>query len=180
MQRVVLDTCVLFPNCLRDTLLRLTEAEIYEPLWSADILEELRRNIADKRDEETAKRLVETLDRHFPASSVTGYEGLVPVMSNDPKDRHVLAAAVRGEAQAVVTLNLRDFPEDSTAPYDIEVLHPDEFLLDILDLEPVVVLSVLRHQVARYRREPRDLHGLLDRLAAGGAPQFAAEVRRRI
>ncbi|MGA5220108.1 PIN domain-containing protein [Streptomyces cinereoruber] len=180
MQRVVLDTCVLFPNYLRDTLLRLTEEELYEPLWSADILDELRRNIAEKIGEDKAKRLVAHMEEAFPDSAVTEYGALVPVMTNDPKDRHVLAAAVRGQAHAVVTLNLPDFPPESAAPYDIEVLSPDDFLLDMLDLAPVAVPAVLRAQTARYRREPRDLHGLLDRLAAGGAPQFAEEVRRRM
>lgn len=104
MQRVVLDTCVLFPNYLRDTLLRTAEAELYEPLWSAEILEELRRNIADKVSADKvsadkARVLVETMAGAFPDSLVTGYGRLIPVMTNDPKDRHVLAAAVRGQAQ---------------------------------------------------------------------------------
>ncbi|MEV8310689.1 PIN domain-containing protein [Streptomyces flavidovirens] len=180
MQRVVLDTCVLFPNYLRDTLLRLAEGEIYEPLWSADILEELRRNISSRIPEFKAKQLVEIMAGAFPDSTVTGYDSLIPSMRNDPKDRHVLAAAVRGEAHTVVTLNLRDFPDDATVPYEIEVLSPDDFLLNLLDLAPVEVRNVLRRQVAGYGREPRDLHGLLDRLAAGGTPQFAAEVRRRL
>ncbi|MFF2330130.1 MULTISPECIES: putative toxin-antitoxin system toxin component, PIN family [unclassified Streptomyces] len=177
---MVLDTCVLFPNYLRDTLLRLAEAELYEPLWSADILEELRRNLAEKVASTTAKKVVETMARAFPCSSVTGYAGLVPVMTNEPKDRHVLAAAVCGQAHAVVTLNVRDFPASAADPYEVEVLHPDDFLLDMLDLAPVDVSSVLRRQAAGYQRDPRDLHGLLDRLSAGGAPQFAAEFRRRL
>lgn len=180
MQRVVLDTCVLFPNYLRDTLLRLAEVELYEPLWSADILEELRRNIARKVNEATAKRLVAVMAEAFPDSAVTGYDALVPDMRNDHKDRHVLAAAVRGEAHAVVTLNVRDFPDEAAGPYEVEVLCPDDFLLDLLDLAPAEVLAVLRRQAAGYRREPRDLHGLLDRIASGGAAQFAAEVRRRL
>ncbi|MFF3259138.1 putative toxin-antitoxin system toxin component, PIN family [Streptomyces sp. NPDC002932] len=180
MQRVVLDTCVLFPNYLRDTLLRMAEAELYEPLWSAEILEELRRNIADKVSAEKAKALVETMAGAFPDSLVAGYGKLVPAMTNDPKDRHVLAAAVRGQAHALVTLNVRDFPTDSADPYEIEVLRPDDFLLDLLDLAPVDVFTVLGAQAQSYRREPRDVHGLLDRLAAGGAPQFAAEFRRRL
>lgn len=180
MQRVVLDTCVLFPNYLRDTLLRMAEAELYEPLWSADILEELRRNIAEKVTEEKAKVLVETMAGAFPDSLVRGYEKLVPTMTNDPKDRHVLAAAVGGRAHAVVTLNVKDFPAAAADPFGIEVLRPDEFLLDLLDLTPVDVSAVLRAQAGSYRHEPRDVHGLLDRLAAGGAPQFAAEFRRRL
>ncbi|MEV7543181.1 PIN domain-containing protein [Streptomyces sp. NPDC089915] len=177
---MLLDTCVLYPNYLRDTLLRLAEAELYEPLWSADILEELRRNIADRKDEAYAKRLVDVMASAFPDSCVVGYEQLIPVMGNDPKDRHVLAAAVRGQAHAVVTDNLRDFADDSVRPYDIEVFSADTLLLDLLDLAPRRVAVVLAEQAARYRREPRDVHGLLDRLAAGGAVQFASEVRRRM
>ncbi|MFG2922007.1 PIN domain-containing protein [Streptomyces sp. NPDC048305] len=180
MQRVVLDTCVLFPNYLRDTLLRLAEAELYEPLWSSDILNELTKNVAARIGDVKAKELVEAMAGTFPDSLVSGYAALMPAMTNDPKDRHVLAAGVRGQAHAVVTLNVKDFPPESSDPYEIEVLRPDDFLLDLLDLAPVEVNSVLRAQVARYRREPRDLHGLLDRLNAGGAPQFAAEFRRRL
>ncbi|MEV6261259.1 PIN domain-containing protein [Streptomyces sp. NPDC051784] len=180
MQRVVLDTCVLFPNYLRDTLLRLAEAELYEPLWSPDILDELTRNIAERIGEVKAKGLVDAMADAFPDSLVSGYGALAADMTNDPKDRHVLAAAVRGQAHAVVTLNVKDFPPEASDPYEIEVLRPDDFLLDLFDLAPVEVNSVLRVQVARYRREPQDLHGLLDRLAVGGAPQFAAEFRRRL
>ncbi|MFE6666868.1 putative toxin-antitoxin system toxin component, PIN family [Streptomyces sp. NPDC057697] len=180
MQRVVLDTCVLFPNYLRDTLLRLAEAEIYEPLWSADILDELTRNVGERIGVSKAKRIVEAMADTFPDSLVSGYESLVPAMANDAKDRHVLAAAVRGQAHALVTLNVRDFPSQASDPYEIEVLRPDDFLLDVLDLVPVEMNSVLRAQAGSYRQEPRDLHGLLDRLDAGGAPQFAAEFRRRL
>ncbi|MFJ6464114.1 hypothetical protein ACIQM0_24310 [Streptomyces sp. NPDC091387] len=101
-------------------------------------------------------------------------------MANDPKDRHVLAAAVRGQAHAVVKLNVRDFPAGTVEPYEIEVLRPDDFLLYLLDPTPVDVFAVLRTQAESYRRDPRDVHGLLDRLAVGGAPQFAAEFRRRL
>lgn len=180
MQRVVLDTCVLYPNYLRDTLLRLAEAELYEPLWSAGILDELTRNIAQRIGDLKAKNLVAAMAGAFPESTVTGYEALISVMTNDHKDRHVLAAAIGGHAHAVVTLNLKDFPAASSDPYGIEVLHPDEFLLDMLDLAPAEMVTVLRTQVADYRNEPRDLHGLLDRISAGGAPQFAAEFRRRL
>ncbi|MEU4504036.1 PIN domain-containing protein [Streptomyces sp. NPDC024089] len=180
MQRVVLDTCVLFPNYLRDTLLRLAEAELYEPLWSTDILDELTRNVGERIGALKAKGIVEAMAGTFPDSLVSGHEVLIPAMANDPKDRHVPAAAVRGQAQAVVTLNVKDFPAEASDPYEIEVMRPDDFLLDMLDLAPVEMNSVLRAQAGSYRREPRDLHGLLDRLDAGGAPQFAAEFRRRL
>lgn len=96
MQRVVLDTCVLYPNYLRDTLLRLAEAELYEPLWSADILDELARNVAERIGPLKAKGLVDAMAGAFPESLVTGHAALLSAMTNDPKDRHVLAVAVGG------------------------------------------------------------------------------------
>ncbi|MGW7708554.1 PIN domain-containing protein [Streptomyces sp. NPDC054771] len=147
MQRVVLDTCVPFPNYLRDTMLCLAEAELYEPLWSTDILDELTRNVGERVGAPKAEGIVEAMAGTFPDSLVSGYEALIPAMVNDPKDRHVLAAAVRGQAHALVTLNVKDFPADASDPYEIEVMRPDDFLLDMLDLAPVEMNSVLREQV---------------------------------
>ena len=73
--------------------------------------------------------------RAFPLAVVDGYQPLMPAMTNDPKDRHVLAAAVRGEAALIVTADLRDFPPVALDPFDIEAISPDDFLLDQLDLD---------------------------------------------
>lgn len=92
----VLDACVLFPAALRDTLLRAADAGLYRPQWSHAILEEVRRNLiaAGRLDATRAQRLLAAMRREFPEAEVRGYEALVPAMTNDPKDRHVLAAAV--------------------------------------------------------------------------------------
>jgi hypothetical protein len=116
----------------------------------------------------------------FPDALVTGYESLVDGMRNAPKDHHVLAAAVRANAEVLVTFNVRDFPEPALKPYDITAVHPDEFLLDQLDLYPGVTVEVLRQQAAAYRREPRTVPGILVLLERSGVPQFAAEVRRHL
>jgi hypothetical protein len=76
------------------------------------------------------------MSRSFPDALVTGYESLVDGMTNHPKDRHVLAAAVRANAEVIVTFNLRDFPEPALKPYDIAAIHPDDFLLDQLAVGP--------------------------------------------
>ena len=76
------------------------------------------------------------MTRSFPGADVTGYESMIGGMTNDPKDRHVLAAAVRADAEAIVTFNLKDFPEAALEPYGITPIHPDDFLLDQLDLYP--------------------------------------------
>jgi hypothetical protein len=91
-----LDTCVLYPAYLCDTLLRLAEAEAYRPLWSSDILAELRRNVAEAGvPVDRVERRIANMSQSFPDAMVSGYESLIDGMTNDPKDRHVLAALGR-------------------------------------------------------------------------------------
>src|SRR5262245_16563832 len=144
-----LDACVLYPAYLCDTLLRLAEASAYRPLWSADVLTELRRNLIDRGiPVERVDRRITHMTRSFPDALVTGYESLSDGMTNDRKDRHVLAAAVRANAEVLVTFNVGDFPQPALKPYDVAAIHPDEFLLDQLDLYPGVTVDVLRRQAA--------------------------------
>lgn len=176
-----LDTCVLYPAYLCDTLLRLAEAETYRPLWSADVLQELRRNLVEQGvDANKVDYRIREMSRSFPDATVAGYESLTESMTTHPKDRHVLAAAVRANAEVVVTFNIRDFPDSAVKPYDVAALHPDDFLLDQLDLHPGQTLRALREQAAAYRREPTDVAGLLVRLERSGLPGFAADVRRHL
>ena len=88
---------------------------------------------------------------------------------------NVLAAAVRGGAEALVTENVRDFPPVAVTPYLLEIVSQDTFLLDTLDLRPTDVISALRRQVSRYHREPRTVETLLVILGsqASGCPGFA-------
>lgn len=178
---VVLDTCVLYPAHLRDTLLRLAERELYQVLWSADIIEELRRNLVGAGvSSEAVDYLCAELQGAFPDAEVSGYQSLLDSMTCDPKDRHVLGAAVRSNAAAIVTFNLDDFPDSSVDPYEVDVIHPDRFLLDLLDLVPSIVIAELERQATANRREPRTLSGLLDALTRAGVPSFGDEVRSRI
>lgn len=177
----LLDTCVLYPAYLCDTLLRLAEAQAYRPLWSADILTELRRNVVEAGiPTDRVDRRIAHMRRSFPDAMVTGYESLIDGMANDPKDQHVLAAAVRANAEVIVTFNVRDFPEPALKPYDILAVHPDDFLLDQLDLYPGLTINVLVQQAASYQREPTTIAGLLPLLERTCLPRFTAEIRRHI
>jgi len=177
---VVLDTCAIFRNYLRDTLLRLAVTGTYRPLWSHDILVELQRNLAPFTTAEQAARVVAKMREHFEDAEIVGYGPLVEAMPNHPKDRHVLAAAVRANASAIVTFNLSDFPTAKLDPFAVAAIHPDQFLLNQLGLAPGTVISTLYKQVERYQRPPRDVPALLAALEASGVPEFAAEVRRHL
>lgn len=175
----VLDTCALYPAHLRDTLLRLAERGLYRALWSADIVEELRRNLIELVQPPAVDRLLDQMAAAFPDAEVTGHRSIVDGLTCDPKDRHVLAAAVRADADAIITFNTTDFPDRSVDPFELEIIHPDTFLLDQLDLAPVVVIDELVRQAAANRRAPRTLPQLLDALERAGVPDFVYEVRRR-
>jgi predicted nucleic acid-binding protein len=128
---VVLDTCVLAPMPLCDTLLRLAEdPAFYIPRWSDDIFRELRSTLLRMGyTMAQATRRISAMDAAFEDAKVTGYERMVASMTNDPKDRHVLAAAVRCAAHAIVTDNARHFPPGSVKLYNLEILTPDQFLV---------------------------------------------------
>ncbi|WP_214107829.1 PIN domain-containing protein [Acrocarpospora catenulata] len=177
----VLDACVLYPNALRDTLLRVAEAGVYQPLWSERILAEVRGAlIRNGLPELSVDRTLSFVRAAFPEAMVEGWEPLEDSMGNHVKDRHVLAAAVRGHADVIVTSNLRDFPSAACEPWDIDVQHPDTFLLYELELAPAVILDVLREQASSTGKPPHSSMTLEDVLASlenCGAPVFVAEVR---
>ena len=108
MDAVLLDTCVLLKSYLCDTLLSIAEEGVYRPLWSEHVLAELRRNLvkAGAKHEAVEHRLTQ-MAAYFPDARVTSYEELIGSMTNHPKDRHVLAAAVAGRADILVTENLK-------------------------------------------------------------------------
>ncbi|WP_019201357.1 putative toxin-antitoxin system toxin component, PIN family [Tsukamurella sp. 1534] len=175
--RVVLDTCVLFPQNLTNVLLSIADAGLFSPVWSADILTELQRNLVEKAGltEVAARHRLDQMQRAFPHASATGYEHFLSALTNDPKDRHVLAAAVRTGAAQIVTANLNDFPPTALSGYDIEAIHPDEFLLNQLDLDEERTLAAVDAMLARNLRPPTDRHDLSLTLRTQ-APRFCAEL----
>ncbi len=181
---VVLDACVLYPASLRDTLLRFAAADFFIPVCSERILDEVERNLLldGRMNEQQAAHLRDRMEAIFadawaPSAAIAGLE---PAMTNDPKDRHVLAAAVVSEAQTIVTQNLKDFPPASTAPYGIDVQHPDEFLLGLHGLAPGLSAGIVTMQAAALQRPPLSVDELLANLTVAGVPEFAAAVAAEV
>ena len=173
----LLDACVLVPMALADTLLRLAEADLYRPLWSERILAEMVSAIEEIHPwlaDGPARRRAETMDRAFDDASVRGWEPLVQgIALPDQDDRHVVAAALRGQADLIVTANHSDFPTTSLEPLGLEGQSPDDFLLNQLDLDPDVVIRVLHAQAAATKRPAITFDALVDQLVRCGVPRFA-------
>jgi hypothetical protein len=121
---------------------------LYLPKWSDMIMEEVTRNLIGKfkMDPATARSRHEEIHRHFPEAWVGGFEPLIDVMTNHPKDRHVLAAAVRSHCELIVTYNRRDFPKGSVEQFDIEAQGPSTFLRGLYDLDPGLTVHKLHEQ----------------------------------
>jgi|ERR1700733_1601636 len=179
---VVLDACVLVQAAIRDTLLRLFERRLFLARWTDEIINETVRSLQNKlhRTQHQTTHLVNELRNNFPDAWVEpGYRELIPSMSNDAKDRHILAAAVKANCQIVVTYNLKHFPEPALTPFDIEAKHPDEFLIDLYNLNGEMVVHELHEQGAALAT-PRTINEILTSLETCQCIQFAQLVRQRL
>lgn len=127
---VVYDACVLYPAALRDFLLRLALTGLFRAKWTDRIHDEWMGGLGRERPGLAPKlpRTRELMDQAVPDALVTDFENLIPALTlPDPDDRHVLAAAIRAGAQAIITFNLKDFPKATLDHYDIEAMDPDTF-----------------------------------------------------
>jgi predicted nucleic acid-binding protein len=148
----VLDTCVLAPMPLCDTLLRCAEEPaLYRAYWSEETLIELRRVLLKiGLTEEQANRRITMMQIAYPEAVISIPAGFLAAMPSlpDPSDRHVVAGAILAKADVIVTGNLRDFPKDLLEPYHLLVHSPDEFLLHQYHLNPWAMLEKLDNQAS--------------------------------
>jgi len=130
-----------------------TAPGFFRPLWSQRILDETKYAILrvhPQLDEPRVNARIAAMTGAFDDALVVGWEQTCAGLDlPDPDDRHVLAAAIKGAAQFLVTFNIKDFPDDCLTTTDIEVVHPDEFLLDQLDLHPGLAVQPMRSACSR-------------------------------
>lgn len=164
----------MIPIRLATTLLWLAEAGLFEVLWSDAILDEVERNLPKIGiSSEQAARRVGAMRRAFGAAAlIDDFEHLIPEMTCDAKDRHVLAAAVRGGADTLITFNWKDFPPESTDGHGITVVHPDLFLVRLLAERPFEVVAAVERGAAALRKPPQTMHEFLASLTRT-VPMFA-------
>ncbi|ABG32328.1 PIN domain-containing protein [Roseobacter denitrificans] len=140
--KILIDTCVLYPTVMREMVLQTACAGAFTPLWSARILEEWARAARKlgPDGEMQARSEIALVQRDFPAACVTVPEGLrARLWLPDENDIHVLAAAVASSADAILTLNAKDFPRATLAEEGVQRLDPDRFLYDLWLKDPAVV-----------------------------------------
>ena len=119
------------------------------------------------------------MDQKALDAKVTGYETLIPTLTlPDPDDRHVLAAAIRSNADAIVTFNLKDFPQEALTPYDIEVIHPDDFIIYQIEFSPERTCDAFKRQRITKYRPPIEVEDMLQQLRRCGLPQTAQTLER--
>jgi hypothetical protein len=179
---VVLDACVLANFSLCDTLLRLAEPPcLFEPKWSDEIIRETTRTLELKIGwpRTLTAHLEKELRANFGEAWISGYESLIPMMANDEKDRHVVAAAVHAEAAIIVTLNRRHFRPEHLATWGVRALHPQSFLIDVFRLEQVLVIAKLEQQAADRGRTLRQLLDILNGTVPGFVSLVSAAISRQ-
>ena len=152
----LLDANILYPAPMRDIFLQLAVGDLFKARWTADIhrewIEALLRN-DPSRDRTRLERTRDKMDKATRDCLITGYEALIPDLDlPDPDDRHVLAAAIVGRCDVIVTQNLKDFPDTALRPYGLEAQHPDEFLQNQFDLAPGAFCSAARKIRARLKQ----------------------------
>ncbi len=179
----LLDANVLYPARLRDLLIRLAIAGLYQARWSEHILDECFDNLLENRPDLTQEQLARTrqlMTTALPDASVTAYEDRIAELAlPDPDDRHVLAAAVAAGASLLVTDNLDDFPPDRI-PEGLRVVSTDEFVIELARDDLDVVVDVIETQAAGLVNPPMTAGQLLAGLEAVGLVKSVALLRPAI
>lgn len=168
---VVFDACVLYPAPLRDFLMRLSMTGLFCAKWTDQIHDEWTRNVLKARPELKDKlpRTRELMNSAIPDSLISGYEPLIDNLElPDIDDRHVLAAAIRSGAQAIITFNLKDFPDDALIQYGVEAMHPDAFIEHQLDLNQGAVIASAKQHRDALKNPSKTADEYIETLAAQG------------
>lgn len=179
---VILDANVLYSAPLRDLLLELAVGDLFRAKWTSEIEDEWVRSLLHDRpdiDEHKLRATCVKMRDSVLDCEVSGYGELIDGFAlPDKDDRHVLAAAIHAKCDAIITYNLSDFPSEVVAKYDIEVLHPDDFLHFQFDLSEAAVITAVQRIRRRLIKPSISQRDYLDRMEGLGLPKIAAALKR--
>ena len=161
--------------------MQLASTELFRARWTDEIHDEWTRNVLVNRPDISSASLARCrrlMDLHVPDCLITGYESLIPTLTlPDAGDRHVLAAAIHGDAGLIITFNLSDFPASILGQFHIEAIHPDEFIARLWDEHSDAVLRAVSLHRASLKRPAKSAAEYLATLAQCQLPETAARLR---
>lgn len=160
--------------------MELATAHLFRAKWTDKIHDEWTGSLLKRRPELDPKALERTrtlMDGAVMDCKVEGYEELIPALTlPDPDDRHVLAAAIHSGADAIITFNLRDFPASTLEKYDIEALHPDDFIHHQFGLDAASVIVTAQRCRDRLQNPPKTVEEYLATLAEQSLTKTVSEL----
>jgi len=178
----LLDACVLHPMAMADALMSLASAGLYAAKWSRTIESEWIASIEARRPDLTGKLGYrrDQMREAVPDWEVEerAWQSLAGSLKlPDPNDVHVLAAAMAGHADCIVTANLRDFPADVVGPLGIETIHPDQFIVAQWDLDQLVAVAAFKRMRMRWKKPEATAEDFAAALERAGLPATAQRLR---
>ena len=176
---VVLDACTLFPMLARDVLLTLAAHEFFSGRHAfarngpGTSFAKMQQRSADGDARKRVDRIVAAMTAAFPDADVDVELVELPALEPvDAKDRHVVATAIAAHADAIVTFNVKDFAADHLQErLQIEVIHPDDFIMDLIDLNEKRAVAAFRELRARKKNPPWAVDEIVKRLQTSGLVQ---------
>lgn len=174
---VLIDANVLYAMATTDIVIETAKAGLFRARWTAAIHDEWMENLLRNNPSLTRDLLVRrrtAMDAAIRDALVTGFEPTIATLTlPDPKDCHVLAAAIVGRCDVIVTFNLRHFPSSVLSPLGISAVHPDTFLVERLDADEGAFLSCVKRLRERLKNPPRTVDEHLARMAKVGLTVLA-------
>ena len=161
-------------------MLYLSQTGLYRARWSNLIHDEWIRNAIKNNPHIAPEALARTralMDKHAVSPLVSGFEQLINSIDlPDKDDRHVVAAAIGGQAEGIITFNLKDFPDNSLAPFGLSAIHPDIFLSDMFELNQSVVVGAAQRHRRGLRNPAMSAQDYLDCLQRQKLPRFVSKL----
>ncbi len=176
----LLDSNILASMVLTDIFVQLAVNDVFQAKWTDEIHREWMAAVLKFRPSlkpQQLERRRRQMDAKTREALVIGYEVLIAELTlPDANDRHVLAAAIHGQCDVIVTKNLKDFPAAVLAQHRIEAQHPDTFLLGHLGRSPLQVCAAMREVIRRAQNPPYNIADFLARLSNEDLRETAAEL----
>lgn len=178
---VILDACVMYPAPLRSYLMYLANTGLFRARWTDQIHDEWIRNLLINNPDvnpASLERIKTLMNANVPDCLVEGYEPLIDGLTlPDVDDRHVVAAAIKGQAESIITFNLKDFPSKELEPLGLSAIHPDEFLCDMFELDNSACVKAAQQQRSSLKKPPMTQDEFLTCLQKQRLPSFVSKLK---